>query len=346
MAPSSTSALPLTANSNMSKPVTIRKLALAANVSIGTVSRALKGQSGLSEQTRGEILKLAADMGYDLGKLRSTRPRRILFVYNRELSSLATNPYYSHVLHGAETACREQAVDLSVLSVAPGEAVAPQVRRGGADAILAAGHFDAGTMQALRGCDLPMVLVAHFHPGIHCVNDDSIYGARAMTEHLLAQGAKRLAFIGGPLANHSVAQRLKGFRQALFAAGRLADPTLEVELDATIDYGEAGRKAMRGLLALPQPPDAIFAYNDQTALRALEACVDAGLSVPQDVLIAGYDDIDDAARSQPALTTIRVDKERLCREAVLQLLDGRVEPGETLLPVDLVVRDSTVRART
>ena len=112
----------------------------------------------------------------------------------------------------------------------------------GADAILAAGHFDAGTMQALRGCDLPMVLVAHFHAGIHCVNDDSIYGARAMTEHLLAQGAKRLAFIGGPLANHSVAQRLKGFRQALFAAGRLADPTLEVELDATIDYGEAGRK--------------------------------------------------------------------------------------------------------
>jgi DNA-binding LacI/PurR family transcriptional regulator len=109
----------------MSKPVTIRKLALAANVSIGTVSRALKGQSGLSEQTRGEILKLAAEMGYDLGKLRSTRPRRILFVYNRELSSLATNPYYSHVLHGAETACREASVDLSVLSVAPGEAVAP-----------------------------------------------------------------------------------------------------------------------------------------------------------------------------------------------------------------------------
>ena len=67
-----------------------------------------------------------------------------------------------------------------------------------------------------------------------------------------------------------MAQRLKGFRQALFAAGRLADPTLEVELDATIDYGEAGRKAMRAACWPPQPPDAIFAYNDQTALRALE----------------------------------------------------------------------------
>src|ERR1700712_4366847 len=95
------------------KNVTVRELAQAANVSIGTVSRALKGQPGLSEHTRAQVLRVAHELGYDLGKLRTGQPRRILFLYSRLLDSLATNQFYSVVLHGAETACREAGILLS-----------------------------------------------------------------------------------------------------------------------------------------------------------------------------------------------------------------------------------------
>eukprot|EP01031_Cornospumella_fuschlensis_P019440 gene19440-23824_t len=131
------------------KGVTIRELAEAAGVSIGTVSRALKGQPGLSEQTRAQVLSVAQQMGYDVGKLRTGKPRRMLFLYSRSIGSLANNPFYSYVLHGAEIACREAGVPLSIMSVLAGDDVAGQVRRHEAEALLGAGYFDPEAMEAI-----------------------------------------------------------------------------------------------------------------------------------------------------------------------------------------------------
>ena len=323
------------------KNVTIRSLARAAKVSIGTVSRALKGQPGLSEQTRAEVLRVAQQMGYDMGKLRAGKPRRILFVYSRQLSSLATNHFYSVVLHGVEGACRDAGLSLSLLSVGGGDDLAALVRRHEAEGLIATGHFEPDTIAALRACDLPLVLVDHFHASVRCVNDDNLHGALLATRHLLEGDARRAAMIVGPLSHHSVALRAKGFRRALFEAGRLADPELEVTLDMTLPYDEAARLAMRQLLALPQRPDAVFAYNDETALNAMAACEEAGLRIPDDIRFVGYDDIAAAARSRPSLSTVRVDKEALGREAVQRVLEGRVEEGDTLLPVELLVRESS-----
>jgi LacI family repressor for deo operon, udp, cdd, tsx, nupC, and nupG len=327
------------------KNVTIRELAQAAKVSIGTVSRALKNQPGLSAQTRAEVLRVAQAMGYDLGKLRTGKPRRILFLYSRQLDALATNQFYSVVLHGVESACRKAGVSLSLLSVAAGDDIDAQVRRHEAEALVGVGFFDVETMAKMRACELPLVLADHFHAGVRCVNDDNVHGAWLATRHLLEGGAQRPALILGPLAHYSVALRAKGFRRALFEAGRLADPELEVALDMSVPYDEAARQAMRHLLALPQRPDAVFAYNDETALNAMAACHEAGLRVPQDIRFIGYDDIAAAARSKPALSTVRVDKEALGREAAMLLIEGRANAGETLLPVDLVVRESTAVAR-
>jgi len=317
--------------------VTIRGLAQAANVSIGTVSRALKGQPGLSEQTRAQVLRVAQQMGYDMGKLRAGKPRRILFLYSRQLSSLATNHFYSIVLHGAESACRDAGVSLSLLSVGAGDDLAVLVRRHEAEALIGAGHFEPDTVDAMRTCDLPLVLVDHFHPSVRCVNDDNLHGALLATRHLLEGGARRLAMILGPMSHHSVALRAKGFRRALFEAGRLADPELEVTLDMTLPYEQAGQLAMHQLLSLPHRPDAVFAYNDETALNAMATCEEAGLRVR----FVGYDDIAAAARSRPSLSTVRVDKEALGREAVQCLLEGRVDAGNTLLPIELLVRESS-----
>lgn len=321
--------------------VTIRELAQAAGVSIGTVSRALKGQPGLSEQTRAQVLAVAQQLGYDVGKLRTGKPRRMLFLYNRNIGSLATNVFYAPVLHGAETACREAGVPLSLMSVAGGDDIAAQVRRHECDALLGAGYFDPDVMDGLRRCELPLVLVDHFHPGIRCVNDDNLHGAWLATRHLLDEGAKRVAAIFGPLAHYSVSLRAKGFRRALFEAGRLFDPDYEVTLDPALEYLEAGRDAMRRLLDLPEPPDAVFAYNDSTAMRAVECCNERGLRVPEDVRIIGYDDIEAAPQFKPPLSSIRVDKEALGLVAARALIEGEVAPTDDFLPVELVVRESS-----
>lgn len=321
--------------------VTIRELAQAAGVSIGTVSRALKGQPGLSEQTRTQVLEVAQQLGYDTAKLRTGKPRRMLFLYNRSIGSLANNPFYSYVLHGAETACREAGVPLSIMSVLAGEDVAGQVRRHEADALLGAGYFDPEAMDAIRHCDLPLVLVDHFFPGVRCVNDDNQRGAWLATRHLLEGGARRVAAIFGPLAHHSVSLRAKGFRRALYEAGRLFDPDYEVTLDPALEYRDAGRDAMRRLLALPEPPDAVFAYNDSTAIFAIEFCREQGLRVPEDIRFIGYDDIEEAAHNKPSLSTVKMDKEALGHVAARALIEGDIEPNDASLPVELVVRESS-----
>jgi LacI family transcriptional regulator, repressor for deo operon, udp, cdd, tsx, nupC, and nupG len=325
--------------------VTIRELAQAAGVSIGTVSRALKGQPGLSEQTRSQVLEVAQQLGYDTAKLRTGKPRRMLFIYSRHLGSLANNPFYSYVLHGAETACREAGVPLSIMSVVAGDDIAGQVRRHEADALLGAGYFDPETMEAVRRCELPLVLVDHFYPGVRCINDDNQLGAWLATRHLLDEGSQRVAAIFGPPTHYSVSLRAKGFRRALYEAGRLFDPEYEVTLDPVMDYRESGRDAMRRLLALPEPPDAVFAYNDSTAMFAIELCQERGLRVPEDVRFIGYDDIEEAAHCKPPLSTVKMDKEALGHMAARALIDGDVEPSEASLPVELVVRESSRIAR-
>jgi LacI family transcriptional regulator, repressor for deo operon, udp, cdd, tsx, nupC, and nupG len=323
------------------KGVTIRELAEAAGVSIGTVSRALKGQPGLSEQTRAQVLGVAQQMGYDTAKLRTGKPRRILFLYSRHVGSLAANPFYSYVLHGAETACREAGVPLSLMSVQSGDDIASQVRRHEADALLGAGYFDPETMEGIRRCELPLVLVDHFYPGVRCVNDDNQLGAWLATRHLLEGGAQRVAAIFGPLAHHSVSLRAKGFRRAFYEAGRLFDPDYEVTLDPALEYREAGRDAMRRLLELPEPPDAVFVYNDSTAIFAIEVCREHGLRVPEDIRFVGYDDIEEAAHNKPPLSTVRMDKDALGHVAARALIEGDIAPSDASLPVELVIRESS-----
>jgi LacI family transcriptional regulator, repressor for deo operon, udp, cdd, tsx, nupC, and nupG len=325
------------------KNVTIRDIAAAASVSIGTVSRALKNQPGLSAQTRSDVLRVAQELGYDVSKLRTGKPRRMLFLFNRAHASLSDNPFYSVVLQGVEQVCREEHVSLSLLSIGPGDSVEAWVRRHEPDALLAAGFFDVELLAQMLATELPLVLADHFSSLCFCVNDDNLQGAWLATRHLIDQGCQRIAMISGPASHHSVALRSRGYRKALFDAGRLADPELEVAIEAGAPYGESAVLAMEKLLALPQRPDGVFAYNDETALNALQACREAGLVVPQDIAFVGYDDIAAAARSSPPLTTVRVDKEELGRQAANHLILGNVAPGEELLPVELLVRESSLR---
>jgi LacI family transcriptional regulator, repressor for deo operon, udp, cdd, tsx, nupC, and nupG len=136
--------------------VTIRDIAEAAGVSIGTVSRALKNQRGLSDETRRAVRRIARELGYDASRLRSAKAQRLVFLLHRQHSSFATNPFFSYVLHGVEEACRDFGVAPTLLATGPADPVRDQLRLHEPDAVLAAGYFEAEVLSLVAGLELPM----------------------------------------------------------------------------------------------------------------------------------------------------------------------------------------------
>jgi DNA-binding LacI/PurR family transcriptional regulator len=319
--------------------VTVRDLARAAGCSIGTVSRALKNQPGLAEPTRARILSTARELGYDFGRLRMGAIRRIAFLLHRQHNTLSSSPFYSPVLQGAEEACRRAGAALAFHVVNPGEPVADLLRAQQPDAILCAGYFEPELVAVLRDSGKPLALVdMHMH-GIASVNPDHHLGGYLATRHLIRTGRRRIAMITGSLAHYSIHQRARGYRKALFEARMLADPELEAHVPGHGDPLEAVREATLRLLSLRPRPDALFCYNDSAALAAMQTCLDAGLKVPADIAIVGFDDISGAAQAIPPLSSIAIDKEALGAAGIALLLEKQTL--EQTLPVQLIVRESS-----
>lgn len=326
--------------------VTVRDIAREAGVSIGTVSRALKNQPGLADETRRHVRAIAAQLGYDSAKLQARKIRKLAFLLHRQHNTLANTPFFSAVLHGVEEACRAEGIVPSFLSVGPMDPVADQLRLHDPDALLCAGFFEPELLSVFRETGKPVALIDLLADGFLSVNPDNQRGGYLATQHLLRQGRKRIAFLSGSLAHYSIRERFRGHRQALFDAGILADPTLEAMTPPGMDVEPGAYLAMQQLLQLPQPPDAVFAFNDSAALNAMRAVQEAGLKMPRDIAFVGFDDIAQAALSHPPLTTLRVDKEGLGRIGVDLLLHGADDNRENhILPVELVARESTVAQR-
>ena len=322
-------------------PVTIRDRAQATGLSIGTISRARKNQGGLTETTRATVMQKARDLGYDFSKLRQNRIRRIAFLLHRQHNTLSSSPFFSPVLHGAESACRREGIALSFIAIGPAESIAEQLKLHQPDALLCAGFFEPEMLAALRNSGKPMVLVDMRLHGYSSINSDHRLGGYLATRHLLDSGRKRIALLCGPMAHHSILQRARGFHQALFEAKMLADPELEICLP---DFGtgeQAVQRAVAQLLALEKPADALFCYNDSTALTAMHYCQNLGLKVPHDMAIVGFDDIAAASKANPPLTTVRIDKEALGRAGIELLIAAPSEILEQTQPVHLTLRESS-----
>jgi DNA-binding LacI/PurR family transcriptional regulator len=310
------------------------------------VSRALKNQPGLGEPTRARILSAARELGYDFRRLRVGAIRRIAFLLHEQHNTLSSSPFYSPVLQGAEQACRRAGVALSFYVVHPGESVAELMRAQQPDAILCAGYFEPELVAVLRDSGKPLALIDMHLPGFNSVNPDHHLGGYLATRHLIRTGRRRVAMIAGSLAHYSIHQRERGYRKALFEARMLADPELEVHVPGCADPDTGVRNATLKLLAMTPRPDALFCYNDSAALTAMQTCLDAGLKVPADIAIVGFDDISGAAQAIPPLSSIAIDKEALGAAGVALLLDKPAaahleQPEEHTLPVRLIVRESS-----
>ena len=195
---------------------------------------------------------------------------------------------------------------------------------------------------------VPLVLLGErlgSHVADHVAIDNAA-AAAAATRHLLENGRRRIAVVGAqpPPFGHTARLRLSGYRDALAEAGIRYDAALVVP--AARWRLPAGHAAVAPLLALPEPPDAVFALNDLLALGVLRGLADAGLRVPEDVAVVGFDDVEQARYSVPSLTTVAPDKESVARSAVEQLahrLDAgdAWTPQETTIGHTLVVRESS-----
>ncbi|TFW24491.1 LacI family transcriptional regulator [Massilia arenosa] len=321
--------------------VTLRDIAEHTGLSIGTVSRALKNQAGMTEQTRALVRDAALRLGYNFGQLKKGRIRRIAFLLHSQHNTLASSPFFSPVLHGAEEACRREGIALSFIAVGPAEPVLGLIRLHQPDAILCAGFFEPEVLNVLHQIGKPIVLVDMHRPNFTSVNPDHVRGGYLAAQHLIRCGRKRIAMLSGSLAHYSIQQRNRGFRQALFDAKVHADPDLEVIVPALGEGDDGVIEAMQTLLSLPKRPDAAFCYNDSTALVAMKYCLAEGMKIPHDVAIVGFDDIDAAAAAIPPLSTVRVDKPALGRAGVELLLQQAESPTKITLPVELIVRESS-----
>ena len=176
----------------------------------------------------------------------------------------------------------------------------------------------------------PLVLIDMKLRGYSSVNPDNHMGGYLATQHLISLGRERIAMISGSLGHYSIRERNRGYRQALYEAGMLADPRLETCLPDGVDLETGAYEAMQALLDQPHPPDAVFCYNDAAALVAMRACLAAGKTVPHDISIVGFDDIPGAVLGHRPLTTLRINKKEL------GALGGTAEPHFGLPPHEAV----------
>lgn len=326
---------------------TIRDVARASHVSIATVSRVFNESALVSETTRRKVLAVASRLGYwpnGIARSLITSRTHALGVLLPDLSG----EFFSEVVHGMDLAARERGFHLLVSrSSSNAEELSATVRsmHGRVEGLIVmAPDFDAAPAIRPWAGSVPTVLI---NPGHAPSASDSISianaeGARLAVQHLLGLGHRSIAIITGPEFNFDSQRRCDGYRAALREAGIEPAPDLEFAGDFS---EQSGYVAAERLLRAPARPTAIFAANDYMAVGALGALHDAGVQVPEDIAMAGFDDIPLAHYINPALTTVHVDIPGLGRRAVELLLDPREGPDagaarhETLPPM-LVVRSS------
>jgi LacI family transcriptional regulator len=325
---------------------TIKDVAREAGVSVATVSRVFNDSGLVSVDTRRTVREVAARLNYwPHGVARSLITSRTNAV--GVLLPDMYGEFFSEIIRGADLAARREGLHLLVSSShANAEELVAAMRsmRGRIDGLIVmAPDVEQPVGTQVCGGHFPVVLL---DPGFDAEECDTIAianhdGARAMVRHLLGLGHRRIATVTGPERNIDARQRLAGYRTALREAGAESSPELEIAGDFT---ETSGYEAAARLLRLAPRPTAVFAGNDYMAAGILGALSDAGVRVPEQIAVTGFDDIAMARYLNPSLTTVQVDMLQLGERAVGRLLDIRREANGThrheMLPTTLVVRGS------
>jgi LacI family transcriptional regulator len=332
--------------------LTLEEIAELAGVSRATVSRVVNNHPNVREEVRQRVQAVIEQTGYQPNQaarsLASKRSNIIgLFTPLVGASDLFIDPYYPKLISGISRECNQMdyVLTLFVLENRPEEYA--KFKRAVSTGLIDGLILTASTkidpyVPVLKKYNMPFVMVGNAPEGSNAsfVDVDNVAGAYMATSHLIRTGYKRIGFIA-PELNTAVGQdRQMGYLKALNERHISVDPNLTAEADFTFI---GGANAMRQLL--PYQPDAVFAGSDSMALGALQAIQEAGLSVPQDIALVGFDDFPIASTSNPPLTTVRQHVEQVGSIAVRKLVDmigtgGVTTQNGTILPVELIVRRS------
>ena len=338
--------------------VTLHDIAKRCKVSTATVSAVVNGADWVSVKTRTRVQRAVADMGYHPNQYARALKRAEGKAVGVIVSDF-TNPFFTQIVRSLSHALHAAGRSLSLCDSdhqhALGEANLRMLVEGQIVGLIVIGDsvprtaLEAFVKQRPR---VPVIAIERDYdiPRVSCLLVDSERGAFAATQHLIERGCERIAMIAGPSsgagsATYGRAQRYDGYRRALDAAGRTEDPQLIVE--GNFRY-ESGRSAMRRLLAAPRRPDAVFAANDMMALGAMSVIREAGLSVPADIALVGFDNVPMTDLMMPGLTTMAMPMNEL-GDAAARLLDdqlsqnGSHEPVREMFSAELVVRGSSLR---
>jgi LacI family transcriptional regulator len=336
----------------------VRDVARAAGVSVATISRVLNNHPNVSGRTREKVLALIRKSGFRP----DANARRLAHGSSGQLCFLLSNrdivhSFHSRVLKGVEDYCRQfhRQVIFTTFNYEAGEPMPsenlPRVVREhrAVDGLLIAGANYPSLPRYVERIGLPYVVFGNnlvtgslALPCKACVCFDEQGGGRQATEFLLDLGHHAIAFVGD-LSKPWYARRFEGYREALAARGL---PPAAVDIDDQDDCVAAGQRALPAVLRLEPKVTAILAQDDETACGLLDGLNRLGISVPGEMSLMGYDDIAEIRYLRPALTTVRVPKERIgwnMAEKILGMEGGEPSRSRAPLPVEVVIRDSCAR---
>src|SRR5690554_1018328 len=335
---------------NVRRRVTITDVARDAGVSVATVSKVVNGRYGVAASTAARVREVIDKLGYSSSlvarSLRSTQTGVIgILVADFE-------PFSAEVLKGLSAAASGSGYELLAWSGYSGHELREGWERRSLNQ-LAGTLIDGAVVVTPTVVDadagIPVVAVdPHTGPqGLPMIDSDNFHGALTATEHLLGLGHTRIAFLAGRPGLQSAEEHERDYREALGNAGITFDP----ELIRVGGYRqETAEGAARELLTLPEPPTAIFAANDITAIRTMQVAAELGLRVPEDLSVVGFDNVPESALAEPPLTTIEQPLQEMGADAfrlLLALLRGQAETDTHIrLPTRFIERRSTQRPRT
>ena len=338
----------------MAGPAGIKDVAARAGVSVGTVSNVLNRPQMVRAATRARVEAAIADLGFvrneSARQLRAGRSRILAYVFLD-----AGNPFFTDVARGIEEASRLHGFALVMCNsdgdpAREGDYLGLLLEQRVHGVLITAIDLGSSRLRTLPELGIPVVLVDRPATGNAdwcSVGVDDVHGGELAVTHLLEQGHRRVAVVGGPHSIPQVADRLAGARRAMTVAGRDSEDLVLLESDSLTVA--AGREAGQRLAGLPagRRPTAVFCANDLVALGMLQQLMHQSVSVPDDVAIVGYDDIDFAAAAAVPLTSVRQPRQLLGRTATELLLreaddgPGHVHEQIQFTP-ELVVRESSV----
>jgi len=301
---------------------------------------------------REQVIQKAEELGYELNHQQQpeTARKRICIVINSRLHPLPADAFYGTVMVGVENECQKHGSSVFFQTIShPGDTslweLHGRVQLDGM--ILVGADIYPSIVEEAKRRGIPVVLVDNWLPNLNvdCVVTDNRGGVIQLVNHLVSLGHERIGFIGGPLSHRSLQERYEGYQSALVSHGIQPNSDWCWLHNAAGPQISKGREGIEALIERGLPVTAVLTDNDNTALGVMQGCAAAGIRVPDDLSVVGFDNVELSAHLSPPLTTVHIHKHHMGKIAARRLHelmrgeDAHV-PLRIRLGTELVIRDS------